>query len=148
MKFFILFLFVITAAAFSQTETFKWEKADFLFRNERISDHQRISFDSTNLLNNLTKSFVYGYRIFISDVDGDNCPFHPSCSAFLIDAVEQNNFVQGTLMFFDRFTRDASFIGRQHRYPKHSSGKLFDPAEQYSFRSYNFVPATETVNDE
>lgn len=148
MKLFILLCLTFTYTAFSQTENYRWEKADFTFRIEQKKPKKAITFDSENPAVNLTKSFVFGYRLLISEPDGDNCPFHPSCSTFLIDAVEQTNLIQGTLMFFDRFTRDASFIGRNSRYPKHTSGKLYDPAEQYSFKYYNFILSSEIVTDE
>lgn len=148
MKLIIIFLFAFSYSVFSQSEFDKWEKAEYLYRTDNSHHNTDISFDSDNPFELIAKSFVYSYRLLISDVDGDNCPFHPSCSSFLLDAVEETNIITGTLMFFDRFTRDASFIGRNERYPAHKSGKLYDPAYLYVFNSTNDLPVSKKSNDE
>lgn len=144
MKLLFLFLLFISSA-FSQTELTKWGKADFFYRVEDSSDHRDYSNNSSNTFDILLKSFANAYWFFISDLDGDNCPFHPSCSAFLLDAVEETNFIQGVLMFSDRFTRDASFIGRSSRYPLHKSGKLYDPAYLYDLKYHTYIPSSRVI---
>lgn len=148
MKLLIVILIVYSFSAFSQNESFKWEKAEYLYRTDDSHNKRNISFGSDNPFELITKSFVYSYRLLISDLDGDNCPFHPSCSSFLLHAVEETNIVQGTLMFFDRFTRDASFIGRYERYPIHISGKLYDPAHIYDLKRYQHIPASKVIDAE
>lgn len=147
MKLLIVILIVCSFSAFSQNESFRWEKAEFLYRIDDSNEIRNISFDSDDQFELITKSFVYSYKLLISDVDGDNCPFHPSCSSFLLDAVEETNIFTGTLMFFDRFTRDASFIGRNLRYPVHKSGKLYDPVHFYIFNRANHSTISK-INDE
>lgn len=147
MKLLIIILIICSFSAFSQNESFKWEKAEYLYRTDDSHNKRNITFDSDDPFEIITKSFVYSYRLFISDLDGDNCPFHPSCSSFLLDAVEETNIVTGTLMFFDRFTRDASFIGRNSRYPIHKSGKLYDPAHFYIFKRASHSVVSK-INDE
>lgn len=148
MKLIIIFLFASSYSVFSQSESSRWEKAEYLYRIDDSKHNKNISFDSENPFELITKSFVYGYRLLISDIDGDNCPFHPSCSSFLLDAVEETNIITGTLLFFDRFTRDASFIGRNTRYPVHKSGKLYDPAYQYVFNLKSHLPISKKNIDE
>ncbi|MCJ7554588.1 MAG: membrane protein insertion efficiency factor YidD [Ignavibacteriaceae bacterium] len=146
MKFLFVALLIYSSSAFSQTELVKWEKADFSYRIEESSSNRDYSYHSKKPFDILLKSVTNAYWFFISDLDGNNCPFHPSCSSFLLDAVAETNIVQGTLMFFDRFTRDASFIGRYDRYPKHKSGKLYDPAYLYDLDSDHFIPAHKIID--
>jgi len=148
MKFLFVALLIYSSTAFSQTELVKWEKADFSYRINKSTSDRDYSYNSKNPLDIFLKSVTNAYWFFISDLDGDNCPFHPSCSSFLLDAVAETNIVQGSLMFFDRFTRDASFIGRYDRYPKHKSGKLYDPAYLYDLRSNDFIPSYKIIDSE
>ncbi|MBU0475828.1 MAG: membrane protein insertion efficiency factor YidD [Bacteroidetes bacterium] len=71
------------------------------------------------------------YSFLISDLDGDNCPFYPTCSSFFVQSVNETNIIKGTLMFADRFTRDSNIFKSRSHYPKHISGKLFDPIQNY-----------------
>lgn len=144
----LIFIVLSTLPAFSQTENVRWEKAEISYRNIDLSINRDYSYHSGNPFDILLKSVTNAYWFFFSDLDGDNCPFHPSCSSFLLHAVEKTNIVQGTLMFFDRFTRDASFIGRYKRYPKHISGKLYDPAHIYDLKRYQHIPASKVIDAE
>lgn len=146
MKLLLLFLLFISSA-FSQTELTKWGKADFFYRIEYSSDQRDYSYNSASTFDILLKSFTNAYWFFISDLDGDNCPFRPSCSAFLLDAVEETNFIQGVIMFSDRFSRDASFIGISSRYPLHKSGKLYDPAYLYDLNYHDHIPASRVISN-
>jgi putative component of membrane protein insertase Oxa1/YidC/SpoIIIJ protein YidD len=83
----------------------------------------------------LSRIIVVPYRFFISDVDGDHCPFAPSCSAFFMESCSQTNVVQGTLMFFDRFTRDANIFDREDHYRYDIKlHRYYDPSVNYRLR--------------
>jgi putative component of membrane protein insertase Oxa1/YidC/SpoIIIJ protein YidD len=82
----------------------------------------------------MLKTFVNGYWFFISGVDGDNCPFQPSCSSFFVESVKETNLIQGILMFADRFTRDINFYKREEHYPRAGNGRYFDPASLYTLK--------------
>jgi putative component of membrane protein insertase Oxa1/YidC/SpoIIIJ protein YidD len=103
----LLFLF-ITTSAFCQIENLKWQKANPSYEKPTKQAHRDYSFESGNAGEFLTKSLANAYWFFISDVDGDNCPFRPSCSSFLLQSVKETNIFQASLMFFDRFTRDMN----------------------------------------
>jgi putative component of membrane protein insertase Oxa1/YidC/SpoIIIJ protein YidD len=148
MKSFFIFFTILSLSAFAQSEKAKWEKADYSYRIDSSIESRDYSISFDNPLNVIAKSVINVYWYFISDLDGDNCPFHPSCSSFFVDAVRQTNIVQGTLMFFDRFTRDASVVGRFARYPKYKSGKLFDPAHLYTLNPRSFIPASTVIDAE
>jgi putative component of membrane protein insertase Oxa1/YidC/SpoIIIJ protein YidD len=93
---------------------------------------------------------THAYWIFISDVDGDNCAFSPSCSSFFIESVKETNIFQGTVMFADRLTRDTNFINRQFRYPFSKNGRLYDVPSNYKLDAaeIKYIPPFVSVNDE
>ena len=83
----------------------------------------------------ISNLLVIPYRVLISDVDGDRCPFVPSCSSFFVDACRQTNIFQGTLMFVDRFTRDSNTFDRNlHYITETKNNRLIDPACNYRLR--------------
>lgn len=148
MRSFFLFLVLLSISAFAQSEKAKWGKADYSYRVGSSIESRDFYINFGKPLKAISKSVINVYWYLISDLDGDNCPFHPSCSSFYLDAVEETNIFQGTLMFFDRFTRDASVIGRYERYPKYKSGKLFDPADLYSLSARSYIPASTLIDAE
>lgn len=48
---------------------------------------------------------VKGYRYFISPMLGHHCRFHPSCSAYAIEALERYGLVAGSWMAVRRVAR-------------------------------------------
>ncbi len=124
--FFILSIFtgvILTA----QPELRKWEGEKISYLLPVSSDKNVISKEDDSILS----EFKFFYKNFVSDLDGDNCPFYPSCSNFFIEAVRETNFFQGSLLFADRFMRDMNFFKYYNHYPIHSSGRFYDPVEKY-----------------
>lgn len=145
---YLIFSFLIVVSSFAQTDWQRWEKSepDYLLKDEVIKrdfSYQETSFDYL-----ISKSLVNIYWIFVSDVDGDNCPFYPSCSSFLVGAIDETNVVQGTLMFFDRFTRDSNPVNRQNRYPIYKNFRFYDPPQFYSLNKskISYIPAGKVVH--
>lgn len=68
------------------------------------------------------------YSSIVSDYDGDNCSFSPPCSVFFQEAVRSRGLLKGTLMFSDRFQRDANFF-KKGLYPVDSAFHYIDPVE-------------------
>jgi len=145
--FFITLL--LTTSAFCQIENLKWQKADLSYEKPNKFRERTYSFKSDNAGELLKKSFVNTYWFFISDVDGDNCAFRPSCSSFFIDATEETNIFQATLMFSDRLVRDTNPI-KINNYPRDKSNHYYDPANNYTLNSeeINYLPPTFIVDDE
>lgn len=146
LTFFVLLL--LTTSAFCQIDNLKWKKADLSYELPDHFRHRDYSFESDNAGEFLKKSFVNAYWFFISDVDGDNCPFHPSCSSFFVDATGETNVFQATLMFSDRLTRDTNPV-KINKYPMDKSGHYFDPAENYTldYEEINYLPPTYIVDE-
>ena len=101
----------------------KWGKENYSYRIPEDQQQRNYSLKNENTCGTILKSFADIYWFFISDVDGDNCSFNPTCSAFFVQAVKETNILQGTLMFADRFTRDLNLFKLNH-YPK-SIGAVF-----------------------
>lgn len=106
------------------------------------SNKRDYSLNGTRPLYIPVKLFIMGYWFFISDLDGDNCPFTPTCSSFLLQSVKETNVIQGALMFGDRFMRDANIFGREEHYPVIKENHYFDPVVNYFLdkkKIYNFL---------
>ncbi|HSP89158.1 MAG TPA: membrane protein insertion efficiency factor YidD [Ignavibacteriaceae bacterium] len=150
MKYFLLNIFLfVSSNLFAQGDWKKWDKKEFDYRLKENSRNRDYSFDSDNPGEFVLKSFANGYWFFFSDVDGDNCPFRPSCSAYLLDAVQETNIFQGSLMFFDRFTRDLNLF-KKGNYPKTKTGRYYDPVYLYTLSEdkIHFIPPSEIVTTE
>lgn len=144
-------LFVIisflTISGSAQTDWVKWGKAEISYEQPVSFRHRDYSYHNNSVTDIAVKSFANAYWFFISDVDGDNCPFQPTCSRFLLESVKETNLVQGTLMFFDRFTRDYNFIRRYERYPRVKSGHYYDPVTLYTLNEnrIEYIPPSTVV---
>lgn len=62
------------------------------------------------------------YKGFISSQDNPSCVFHPSCSEFSVQALQQKGLFLGTLYTFDRLSRCHRFV-KPNQY-------VFDPSKQ------------------
>ncbi len=124
--FVILFADVVTA----QTDWVRWGKAEVDYQLSLHPQHSH-TIDKTSFGTAILSGLQVTYAVLISDVDGDNCPFYPTCSSFFVNSIKETNIFKGTLMFADRFTRDSNLFKRKGHYPLHSSGKLYDPTYNY-----------------
>lgn len=131
----VLFLcFFIAENLLPQTDWVRWEKSDPSYQIKKQNIERKNNFEILSLSDLITKPIINAYRFLISDVDGANCPFYPSCSQFYLEAVEETNLIQGTIMFFDRFTRDTNVFDRGDHYPIYDSRHYFDPVYQYKLQ--------------
>ena len=140
---------MISSLNFSQEDFVKWGKAEISYQKPENYQKRDYSFASDNAGELVTKSFINAYWFFISDVDGDNCPFRPSCSTFLLESVRETNIFQASFMFFDRFTRDMNLFKGNNHYPRVKSKHYYDPAVNYTLNSekINYLPAGFVVDD-
>ena len=145
-----LFSVLFTTSAFCQIENLKWQKADISYEKQIHTKKRDYSFKSENAGEFLTKSLTNVYWFFISDVDGDNCPFRPTCSAFLLQSAKETNIFQASFMFFDRFTRDMNIAKGHDHYPRVSAGYYYDPPQNYTLNQgkIKYLPPAFIVEDE
>jgi len=137
-----------TLSIYAQTEWVKWGKADYSYEIKQSNSHRQYSISGNTAGETALKTLAVGYWFFISDVDGDNCPFSPTCSSFFLQSVKETNIVQGTLMFADRFTRDMDFIDRFSHYPIAKNRHFYDPPSLYTLNNLKikYIPAGEYVD--
>lgn len=131
MKLFFIFIIFCSALLYPQTQSEKWGKAENPYLIKQEYEKRDYSLNEKNILAASAKLFVMGYWFFISDLDGDNCPFTPSCSAFLIQSLKKTNILKASLMFGDRFMRDANLFGRDEHYPYIVKRHYYDPPALY-----------------
>jgi len=153
MKYFYKVIFInllLCMYHFPQTDYEKWSKTEISYEMNSTNRDREYSLKGNNAGEVVMRTFVNAYWFFISDVDGDNCPFQPSCSSFFKESVKMTNIFQGTLMFADRFTRDMNFFDRYEHYPRHISGRFYDPPELYVLdeKNISFIPPPVVVKDE
>lgn len=146
----LLIFILVSSAAYCQVESLKWQKADVSYEKQIQHNKRNYSFESENAGEFLTKSLTNAYWFFISDVDGDNCPFRPTCSAFLLQSAKETNIFQASLMFFDRFTRDMNIAKGHDHYPRVSAGYYYDPPQNYTLNQgrIKYLPPAFIVDDE
>ncbi len=159
IKIFFISVLLFTISVFPQTDKsrragdeagwVKWGKADYRYEKPNNFRHREYSFDTESVSGFISKSTANGYWYFISDLDGDNCPYRPSCSAFFVQASKETNIVQGTLMFFDRLTRDYNIYKRHEHYPRVKDGHYYDPVSLYTLdeEQIEYIPPSVTVTE-
>ena len=130
MKYFLPVLLFIPVFIFAQTDWTRWEgaKVSYKIKTEQAPESEK---SDNSFLGDLLTGAREIYAFFISDLDGDNCPFYPSCSHFFVRAVLASNLIQGNLMFADRFTRDTNIFKSLAQYPVRVHGRLYDPVFLY-----------------
>ncbi len=124
----VVFILILSNLIFAQTDWKRWQKVDvsYSIKSNGLEENHGHKKSSSTL--SILKD---GYSFLISDLDGDNCPFYPTCSSFYVKSVSQTNIIKGTLMFADRFTRDSNLFKTREHYATHISGRLYDPIKNY-----------------
>ena len=74
----------------------------------------------------LTNASFKFYKKFITNQDMTNCPFSPSCSKYMLEAVSEYG-AAGFFMGLDRLNRCTSTEHKRNMYPTLSNGKHYDP---------------------
>ena len=148
--FFVLLLFFCFSNAYSQTDWVKWEKAELIYSKDNGQLKRDYSISGESLSEATLNSLASVYWFFISDLDGDNCPFKPSCSNFFVEAVKETNLPQGVLIFFDRFTRDLNIFSRANKYPRFGAKYYYDPVSLYTLveDKIHYLPPNTFIKSE
>ncbi|MCU7497282.1 MAG: membrane protein insertion efficiency factor YidD [Ignavibacteria bacterium] len=131
-----------------QTDWQKWGASEVMYASvqEKSSSSENEGQSAGNFLLGTAHKL---YSFFISDLDGDNCPFEPTCSNFFIQSVKSTNVFQGSLMFFDRFTRDMNLLKINH-YPLTPDRRHFtDPVINYTLHKdkIKYLPPAESAKN-
>lgn len=134
----VLLFMAFNVITFAQTDWVKWGAQEVQY--QIVSDY-KITTDNSNYGtgSRILSAVRSVYSFLISDLDGDNCPFHPSCSHFFVESVNETGLIKGSLMFADRFIRDLNFFKGRGEYSVHLSGKFFDPSSNYTLISEKII---------
>jgi putative component of membrane protein insertase Oxa1/YidC/SpoIIIJ protein YidD len=145
----IALIFISALNIYSQTDWKKWGKADINYEIKSENHNRNYSLTGNNAGETALKALAITYWVFISEVDGDNCPFSPTCSSFFLQSVKETNIIQGALMFSDRFTRDMNVFDRFSHYPIAANRHFYDPPSLYTlnYTKIKYIPAGEVVNN-
>ncbi len=146
-KFFALIIFFVVVLH-AQTDWVRWSGAEISYEIKK-QEKKNYAIGNASPGTKFLSGIKNAYYFLISDLDGDNCPFYPSCSNFFVASVKETNLVQGGLMFADRFIRDLNPIKGLNHYPFYSNGKLLDPPENYTliFNKITYIPGGIVVGD-
>ena len=132
IKIFFFSILIFTVSGLSQTDWVRWEKVEYSYEKPNRFRQRDYSFNMESASGFIAKSAVNTYWYFFSELDGDNCPYSPSCSAFFMESAKETNIFQGTLMFFDRLKRDYNIYKRHEHYPRVKDGHYYDPVSLYT----------------
>ena len=132
----IALLFYININA--QTDRNKWQPVKKVYQLKQDNGRD-FSLDKHSAGAFLLTGIRDIYWFTFSDLDGDNCPFHPTCSTFFVKAVKETNIIKGALMFADRFTRDSNLFKRRNHYKIDETGKLYDPVNNYTLNEEQII---------
>ncbi|MFA8344227.1 MAG: membrane protein insertion efficiency factor YidD [Rhodothermaceae bacterium] len=146
---FFLFTILFLTISFAQNEWEKWGKKEISYQIETV-EKREFKIESESIPVFFVSTLKNAYWFLFSDHDGDNCPFHPTCSEFMFQAVKQTNILKGALMFADRFTRDTNFFKTRDHYPLYVNGKFYDPVTNYKldYSKIKYIPSANIVSDD
>ena len=82
----------------------------------KIDDHLQVSHEAGENRESTPLYPIKFYQDYISSVDGNRCPMHPTCSQYCIEAFKKHGTFLGWIMCSDRLIR----CGRDEK-------KLSDP---------------------
>ena len=142
-------MFFLQFSFYAQTDWVRWEKSDPPYQKKDVYLQREFDLSINSISDIIVKPVINAYWFFVSDLDGANCPFQPSCSAFFSAAVKETNIFQGTMMFFDRFTRDTNLFERRKHYPLFDKNHFYDPVALYTLNKekIKIILANTFVNE-
>ena len=83
---------------------------------------------------------MQGVKIFskyISRVDGDRCPMHPTCSAYSLQVIKKHGFFIGFMMTADRLIHESNEMDYAPLVQVGDRCKFYDPVSNNDFWWYD-----------
>lgn len=107
-----------------ENDNFRFSELSGIFQTHK---HEKPKYSSTNEKPKNELEFLMAtgfntYKSFFSSQDNPSCVFHPSCSSYSVQSMQQNGMFVGLLQTFDRLSRCHSFVK--------PSQYIFDPSKQ------------------
>jgi len=126
----IFLIFFISLATWIQASDFKgpWDKNNF----------QKIPPKTIDKKVNPLRSLVEAYSIYISPIDGKDCPMYPSCSKYSVQCLKKHGFFLGWMMTCDRLFRcGRDELRLSPQIIVNGKFKWYDPLENNDFWWYH-----------
>lgn len=111
----IFVLIFVTIGARSQLQINKQLLSKINQPESKEKYHFRIGQNRNELEGTFALMFT-AYKNYVSPQDMSSCVFHPSCSVFAMQAIQQENAFVAYLKIFDRLTRCHPLV-KQGQYP-------------------------------
>lgn len=83
------------------------------------------------LLQEVMVAWIAIYQTVIASQDLPSCVFHPSCSQFAVNVIQENGALRGLLLSGDRLMRCNSFVSPYYPF---DGEKFVDPVARYRRR--------------
>ncbi len=96
--------------------------------------HQPKIVFSFNPLKLMARTLMYVYQKEITYMIGATCMYHPSCSEFSKQCIDQYGIIKGGLLTMDRLTRCNPLERRAIGVSQHKDGRFDDPVSKYGKR--------------
>ena len=121
---------LLSGKCFAQ-ETDKYNFSDlaglFQHHHHEPPKYKSKSEKPKNELEFLMATGFNSYKKFFSSQDNPSCVFHPSCSSYSVQAMQQKGMFIGTLQTFDRLSRCHRFIKTNQYIYDPSKQRFYDP---------------------
>jgi len=134
MPFLLILLFInliFLKSHAQENDKYNFEELNDLFQHHQ---HEPPKYKSTkdkpkNELEFVLATGFNTYKLFFSSQDNPSCVFHPSCSSYSVQAMQQNGMFVGTLQTFDRLSRCHRFIKTNQYIYDPSKQRFYDPVK-------------------
>lgn len=81
-----------------------WGSA-FAGQDMKLDDNPKVSSRAKEKQPDSLLYSIQIYKDYISSVDGNRCPMHPTCSQYCSEAFEKHGYLMGWIMCSDRLLR-------------------------------------------
>lgn len=114
-----------------ENDNYNFEELNNLFQHHHIEPpkYQSKKDKPKNELEFLLATGFNTYKTFFSSQDNPSCVFHPSCSSFSVQAMQQKGMMIGTLQTFDRLSRCHRFIKTNQYIYDPTKQRFYDPVK-------------------
>lgn len=81
------------------------------------------------------KVFIHAYRYLVSPLFGPSCRFHPTCSAYALEAIDRHGAVKGGILAFRRILKCHPWHTGPYLDPVPGGG--VDHPERIGYKAHN-----------
>ncbi len=106
----------------------------FSSENQKIEKNRPTAYPVNKSSSGAAVLPVKLFQKYISRVDGNRCPMHPSCSSYAVEAIKKHGFIKGWIMTSDRLMRcGRDEVKHAGRIWINGRNRSYDPIENNDF---------------